>query len=117
RIWSRHCVATRSACAATEAVSCWRAALIVGIADAESFRMELREELRRFGYVQGRNVLFEFRSAEENSRVPRDALDASPQKIGQTEADQPRQPYQPRRGGKKHRHSAAADAHEKKQNH
>ncbi len=36
-----------------------------GIADADSFRTELREELRRFGYVEGRNVLFEFRSADE----------------------------------------------------
>jgi putative tryptophan/tyrosine transport system substrate-binding protein len=40
-------------------------ALLLGIADADSFRTELREELRRFGYVEGRNVLFEFRSAEE----------------------------------------------------
>src|SRR5437870_4780798 len=40
-------------------------ALLLGIADADSFRTELREELRRFGYVEGRNVLFEFRSADE----------------------------------------------------
>jgi putative tryptophan/tyrosine transport system substrate-binding protein len=40
-------------------------ALLLGIADADSFRTELREELARFGYVEGRNVLFEFRSAEE----------------------------------------------------
>jgi putative tryptophan/tyrosine transport system substrate-binding protein len=46
-------------------------ALILGIADAESFRTELREELRKFGYVEGRNVLFEFRSAEEKiDRLP-----------------------------------------------
>jgi putative tryptophan/tyrosine transport system substrate-binding protein len=46
-------------------------ALLLGIADAESFRTELREELRKFGYVEGRNVLFEFRSAEEKlDRLP-----------------------------------------------
>ena len=46
-------------------------ALHLGIADAESFRTELREELRKFGYVEGRNVLFEFRSAEEKlDRLP-----------------------------------------------
>jgi putative ABC transport system substrate-binding protein len=39
--------------------------LILGIADAESFRSELREEMRKFGYVEGQNILFEFRSAEE----------------------------------------------------
>jgi putative ABC transport system substrate-binding protein len=40
-------------------------ALLLGIADADSFRTELRDELRRFGYVERRNVVFEFRSAEE----------------------------------------------------
>jgi putative tryptophan/tyrosine transport system substrate-binding protein len=46
-------------------------ALILGIADAKSFRTELREELRKFGYVEGRNILFEFRSAEEKiDRLP-----------------------------------------------
>jgi putative tryptophan/tyrosine transport system substrate-binding protein len=46
-------------------------ALILGIADAESFRTELREELRKLGYVDGRNILFEFRSAEEKiDRLP-----------------------------------------------
>ena len=46
-------------------------ALILGIADAESFRTELREELRKSGYVEGRNILFEFRSAEEKiDRLP-----------------------------------------------
>ena len=39
--------------------------LLLGIADADSFRTELSEELRKFGYVEGRNLLFEFRSAEE----------------------------------------------------
>jgi putative ABC transport system substrate-binding protein len=40
-------------------------ALLLGIADAESFRTEMREELRKFGYVEGRNLVFELRSAEE----------------------------------------------------
>jgi ABC-type uncharacterized transport system substrate-binding protein len=46
-------------------------ALILEIANAESFRTELREELRKLGYVEGRNILFEFRSAEEKiDRLP-----------------------------------------------
>ena len=40
-------------------------ALLLGIADADFFRTEMREELRKFGYVEGRNLLFELRSAEE----------------------------------------------------
>src|SRR6516164_7390373 len=39
--------------------------LLVGNADADSFRTELREELRKSGYVEGQNLLVEFRSAEE----------------------------------------------------
>lgn len=39
-------------------------ALLLGNADAESFRMELREGLRKSGYVEGQNLLFDFRSAE-----------------------------------------------------
>ncbi len=35
-------------------------ALLVGNADVDSFRTELREELRRYGYVEGQNVIFEF---------------------------------------------------------
>ena len=47
-------------------------ALLVGNADVESLRTELREELRKFGYVEGRNLLFEFRSAEEKlDRLPK----------------------------------------------
>ena len=38
-------------------------ALLLGIADADSFRTELREGLRRSGYVEGRNLQFEYRSA------------------------------------------------------
>ncbi len=46
-------------------------ALYLGIADAESFRKELREGLRELGYVEGRDVAFEFRSAEEKlDRLP-----------------------------------------------
>jgi len=40
-------------------------ALVVGNADANSFRKELRDELGKSGYVEGQNLLFEFRSAEE----------------------------------------------------
>ena len=35
-------------------------ALLVGNADVNSFRTELREELRRYGYVEGQNLIFEF---------------------------------------------------------
>jgi len=46
-------------------------ALYIGIADAESFRKELREGLRELGYVEGQNIAFEFRSAEEKlDRLP-----------------------------------------------
>src|ERR1700730_1159720 len=38
--------------------------LYIGLADAESFKNELREGLRELGYVEGRNIAFEFRSAE-----------------------------------------------------
>jgi putative ABC transport system substrate-binding protein len=39
-------------------------ALYFGIADAESFKIELRDGLRELGYVEGQNIAFEFRSAE-----------------------------------------------------
>src|SRR5262245_12874552 len=39
-------------------------ALYLGIADADSFKKELREGLRALGYVEGQNIAFEFRSAE-----------------------------------------------------
>src|SRR6478735_8313377 len=46
--------------------------LFVGNADVESLRTELRETLRKSGYVEGQNLLFEFRSAEEElERLPR----------------------------------------------
>src|SRR5262249_36241612 len=39
--------------------------LLVGNEDADSFHTELREELRKSGYVEGQNLFLEFRSAEE----------------------------------------------------
>ena len=39
-------------------------ALYIGTADAESFKKELREGLHELGYVEGKNIAFEFRSAE-----------------------------------------------------
>jgi putative tryptophan/tyrosine transport system substrate-binding protein len=40
--------------------------LLLGNADAESFRTELRGGLRELGYIEGQNITFDFRSAEEN---------------------------------------------------
>jgi putative ABC transport system substrate-binding protein len=46
-------------------------ALIIGNADAESFRKELLGELTKYGYSEGRNLKLEFRSAEEKlDRLP-----------------------------------------------
>src|SRR5215472_10843964 len=46
-------------------------ALYIGLADAESFKNELREGLRELGYVEGQNIAFEFRSAEgQLDRLP-----------------------------------------------
>src|SRR5258708_32579707 len=39
-------------------------ALYIGIADEESFKRGLRQGMSEQGYVEGRNVTFEFRSAE-----------------------------------------------------
>ena len=45
--------------------------LYIGLADAESFKKELREGLRELGYVEDKNIAFEFRSAEGNlDRLP-----------------------------------------------
>jgi putative tryptophan/tyrosine transport system substrate-binding protein len=45
--------------------------LYIGIADAESFKKEVREGLHELGYVEGQNVAFEFRSAEgQLDRLP-----------------------------------------------
>jgi putative ABC transport system substrate-binding protein len=38
--------------------------LYIGLADAESFKKELRDGLRELSYVEGQNIAFEFRSAE-----------------------------------------------------
>ena len=38
-------------------------ALYIGLADAESFKKELVEGLRQLGYVEGKDIAFEFRSA------------------------------------------------------
>src|SRR6266853_1434738 len=46
-------------------------ALYIGVADEESFKRELREGLRDQGYVEGRDIAFEFRSAENKlDRLP-----------------------------------------------
>jgi putative ABC transport system substrate-binding protein len=46
-------------------------ALIIGNADAELFQNELRDELAKYGYEQGRNVAFDIKSAQENlARLP-----------------------------------------------
>ena len=39
-------------------------ALYIGIADEESFKRELRQGMSEQGYVEGRDVTFEFRSKE-----------------------------------------------------
>src|SRR5262245_28081909 len=39
-------------------------ALYIGLADGESFKKELREGLHQLGYVEGKNIAFEFRSAD-----------------------------------------------------
>ena len=39
-------------------------ALYIGLADADSFKKELREGLLELGYIEGQNIAFEFRSAE-----------------------------------------------------
>ena len=40
--------------------------LLLGNADAESFRTELHDSLQQLGYVEGKNINFDFRSAEGN---------------------------------------------------
>jgi putative ABC transport system substrate-binding protein len=50
-------------------------ALYIGLADAELFKKELREGLHELGYVEGQNIAFEFRSAEEVDQLPELASD------------------------------------------
>ena len=51
-------------------------ALYIGLADAESFKKELRDGLRELGYEEGQNIAFEFRSAEGKlDRLPELASD------------------------------------------
>ena len=38
--------------------------LYIGLADAESFKKELREGLRELGHIEGQDIAFEFRSGE-----------------------------------------------------
>jgi hypothetical protein len=50
--------------------------LYIGLADAESFKKELREGLREFGHIEGQNIAFEFRSGEGKlDRLPELAAD------------------------------------------
>jgi putative ABC transport system substrate-binding protein len=47
-------------------------ALIIGNADAELFSKELRGELQKLGYAEGRNVAYDIRSAQERlDQLPR----------------------------------------------
>jgi len=51
-------------------------ALYLGIADEESFKQGLRQGMSEQGYVEGRNIAFEFRSAEGKlDRLPELAAD------------------------------------------
>ena len=53
-------------------------ALLIGNAEVDTFRMELQEGLRQAGYSEGRDVLFEFRIAEEKlDRLPKLAAEFS----------------------------------------
>jgi len=48
----------------------WRVGvLILGNADAQSFGTELREGLRKSGYIEGQNIEYVFRSADNNIAV------------------------------------------------
>ena len=57
-------------------------ALLLGNADAESFRTEMREVLRKSGFVEGQNVLFDFRSAAGRlDALPKLAADLVAEKV------------------------------------
>src|SRR5713226_1079816 len=48
----------------------WRVGvLILGNADAQSFGAELRDALRKSGYVEGQNIDYAFRSADNNASL------------------------------------------------
>jgi putative ABC transport system substrate-binding protein len=56
--------------------------LILGNADAQSFRAELREGLRASGYVEGQNIEYIFRSADNDaSKLPALATELVTQKV------------------------------------
>jgi ABC-type uncharacterized transport system substrate-binding protein len=58
--------------------------LVVGNADADAvtFQTELREELRKSGYVEGQNLTFELRSAEQKiDLLPKLAAELVAQKV------------------------------------
>ena len=44
-------------------------ALYIGLADAESFKKELRDGLRELGYLEGQNIAFELRSSVRRHRI------------------------------------------------
>jgi putative tryptophan/tyrosine transport system substrate-binding protein len=56
--------------------------LVLGNADAQSFGSELREGLRKAGYVEGQNVEYLFRSADNNAALlPNFALELVAKKV------------------------------------
>src|SRR5215471_8194299 len=56
--------------------------LLLGIADAESFKTELREGLRTSGFTEGQNVAFEIRSAEgKEALLPKLAAELAALKV------------------------------------
>src|SRR5690242_16414558 len=57
-------------------------ALVLGNADAQSFGTELREGLRKASYVEGQNIEYLFRSADNDaSRLPSLAADLVEKKV------------------------------------
>jgi putative tryptophan/tyrosine transport system substrate-binding protein len=58
-------------------------ALLLGNADAGSFRTEMREVLRKSGFVEGQNVIFDFRSADGRlDALPKLAADLVAERVG-----------------------------------